>query len=558
MAPTSSKPLFLGLDLSTQQLKAVLLDEDSQVVHEAAVHFDRDLPHHGTTNGAIKGPDEGEVTSPVKMWLEAIDLLCQRLKDDNIDFSVIVAISGAGQQHGSVYWSKDATALLAELNPNQSLAEQLSPGAFSYPKAPIWQDSSTTEDCKRLEAEYGNAQAVADISGSRAYERFTGNQISRIRRLFPDIYDATVYISLVSSFIASLFIGKIAPIDISDASGMNLMDVLKNKWDDKLLNICGGPTLREKLSLEPVLGGVSLGNVHDWWIKRWGFSPDCIVAPFTGDNPATVVSLSAPGDALLSLGTSTTFLLSIPAASTPPKRFTTSHLLSHPTTFDGKIAMLCYKNGALARELVRDQYANGDWNTFDKLVEKTPAGCNGIVGFYFPLPEIIPPNVVGDYFFSTQPIKTTVNPPLVAENPPPSIHPRAILESQFLSIRSRIDHILPANSPHLKRLVISGGSSANVVIRQTIADIFDMDVFVSATKEAAASGGALLAKYAWWKGSHPDGTFVDMTMGKAMGLECVAKPRKDISAVYDSLVGPYNECEAQVIQAWAAKSAEQV
>jgi xylulokinase len=298
---------------------------------------------------------------------------------------------------------------------------------------------------------------------------------------------------------------------------------------------------------------------------------DCIVAPFTGDNPATVVSLSAPGDALLSLGTSTTFLLSVPPASTPPKRFTTSHLLSHPTSFDGKIAMLCYKNGALAREHVRDQYASGQWDIFNELVEKTPPGCNGIMGFYFPLPEIIPPNVVGEYFFTTELIKTTVKPPIVAENPPPLIHPRAILESQFLSIRSRIDRILPANSPHLKRLVISGGSSANAVIRQTIAvsvssyynrlgtdqnkqDIFDMDVYVSATKEAAGSGGALLAKYAWWKRSHPEGSFIDMTNGDAMGLECVAKPRKEISAIYGGLVGAYDECEARVVQTWAAKS----
>lgn len=96
MAPTSN-PTFLGLDLSTQQLKAVLLDKDSEIVHEAAVHFDRDLPHHETKNGAIRGPDSGEVTSPVALWLEAIDLLCQRLKDDGVDFSTIAAISGAGQ-----------------------------------------------------------------------------------------------------------------------------------------------------------------------------------------------------------------------------------------------------------------------------------------------------------------------------------------------------------------------------------------------------------------------------------------------------------------------------
>jgi hypothetical protein len=93
----STKPLFLGLDLSTQQLKAVLLSQDSTIVHETFVHFDRDLPHHGTVNGAIRGPGSGEVTSPVGMWVEAIDLLFQRLKADQVDFGAISAISGAAQ-----------------------------------------------------------------------------------------------------------------------------------------------------------------------------------------------------------------------------------------------------------------------------------------------------------------------------------------------------------------------------------------------------------------------------------------------------------------------------
>jgi len=90
-------PLFLGFDLSTQQLKAVLLSADSDIVHESAVHFDRDLPHYQTVNGAIKGPDDGEVTSPVLMWIEAIDLIFERMKASNVDFSAIAAISGAGQ-----------------------------------------------------------------------------------------------------------------------------------------------------------------------------------------------------------------------------------------------------------------------------------------------------------------------------------------------------------------------------------------------------------------------------------------------------------------------------
>ncbi|KAF9054509.1 D-xylulose kinase [Panaeolus papilionaceus] len=555
MSSDAPFPTFLGLDLSTQQIKAVLLDEQSNVVHEAAVNFDRDLPHYGTTSGAIKGPGTGEVTSPVRMFLEAIDLLFQRLKDDGVLFDTIAAISGAGQQHGSVYWSTEAESLLSKLDPTQTLADQLFPAAFSWDKAPIWQDSSTTEDCKILEQEFGGAQKLADCTGSRAYERFTGSQISKLRRLNPEIYNKTARVSLISSFIPSVFLGHIAPIEISDASGMNLMDVLSCKWNDRLLEICGGPELRTKLGLEPVPGGVSLGKIDAWWVKKWGLSPDCIIAPFTGDNPATVVSLSAPGDALLSLGTSTTFLLSIPPSDRPPKRFTTSHLLAHPAHLDSQIAMLCYKNGALAREHVRDSYANHHWHIFNELIESTPPGCDGITGFYFPLPEIIPPNVTGEFFFTSNLIKTTVNPPIpLTDNIPPNIHPRAIMESQFLSIRSRIAAILPENSPHLHRLVISGGSSANQTIRQLAADIFDMDVYVSETKEAAASGGALLAKFAWWRQTHPDGSFEDMIGGEAMGLKCVAKSQKDIAKIYDGLVDVYAKCEAQVVEAWNAEN----
>lgn len=97
MSSRAQGPLFLGLDLSTQQLKAIVISQDSALVHESAVHFDNDLPVHGTTNGALRGPGEGEVTSPVALWLDAIDLLLGRMKKAGVDFNAIASISGAAQ-----------------------------------------------------------------------------------------------------------------------------------------------------------------------------------------------------------------------------------------------------------------------------------------------------------------------------------------------------------------------------------------------------------------------------------------------------------------------------
>jgi xylulokinase len=340
---------------------------------------------------------------------------------------------------------------------------------------------------------------------------------------------------------------------------MNLMDVLTCKWDATLLEACGGPELATKLGPEPVLGGTTLGSVAPYWTERWGFDPACIVAPFTGDNPASVVSLSTPGDAILSLGTSTTLLLSIPPADTPPARFTTSHLLSHPTTPDAQIAMLCYKNGALARDHVRDTYANGDWTKFNELVEQTPAGCDGTLGFYFPLPEIIPPNVQGEFFFSASPSAPTTTPTRL-DAVPASAHPRLILESQFLSIKSRVEAILPPSAPPLQRLILTGGGSANPAIRQLAADLFGMRVFVAeGGQQGAAAGGAVLARFAWWRRERGGGTYEEMLAEDGEGVERmreVAAPGKaELGELYESLVEPYRRCEDEVVRLCAEASA---
>ena len=86
-------------------------------------------------------------------------------------------------------------------------------------------DSSTSAECAEIEAAVGGGQALAQRTGSRAFERFTAAQIRKFSKTDPAAYAATDRIHLVSSFLASLLTGGHAPLDPGDASGTNLMDL---------------------------------------------------------------------------------------------------------------------------------------------------------------------------------------------------------------------------------------------------------------------------------------------------------------------------------------------
>ena len=101
----------------------------------------------------------------------------------------------------------------------------------------MWMDSSTGDQCAQLEAAVGGPGQLASITGSRAYERFTGSQIRKLVEQRPECYNNTERISLVSSFAASLFVGKIVDIDWSDGGGMNLLDITSRSWDQTLLDV---------------------------------------------------------------------------------------------------------------------------------------------------------------------------------------------------------------------------------------------------------------------------------------------------------------------------------
>lgn len=282
MAEHAPRRCCLGWDFSTQQVKVVAVDAELNVFYEESVHFDRDLPEFGTQGGVHVHKDGLTVTSPVLMWVQALDIILEKMKASGFDFSQVLALSGAGQQHGSIYWKAGAQQALTSLSPDLRLHQQLQ-DCFSISDCPVWMDSSTTAQCRQLEAAVGGAQALSCLTGSRAYERFTGNQIAKIYQQNPEAYSHTERISLVSSFAASLFLGSYSPIDYSDGSGMNLLQIQDKVWSQACLGACA-PHLEEKLS-PPVPSCSVVGAISSYYVQRYGFPPGCKVVAFTGDNP---------------------------------------------------------------------------------------------------------------------------------------------------------------------------------------------------------------------------------------------------------------------------------
>lgn len=108
-------------------------------------------------------------------------------------------------------------------------------------------------------------------------QRFTGPQIKKFHRLNPEVYEKTARISLVSSFLCSLFLGRVAPLDISDVCGMNLWDIQGDCWDNKLLALTAEDSESGVTGLSAKLGNVEhnmgiLGSISMWFVERFGFS----------------------------------------------------------------------------------------------------------------------------------------------------------------------------------------------------------------------------------------------------------------------------------------------
>ena len=469
--------IYLGFDSSTQSLTATAIEvteASRRVLFTQSLPFDELLPHYGTRHGVLPSTTPGVVHAPPLLWAEALDVMVGILaRDAGIDWTDLRAIAGSAQQHGSVYLNRSWPQRVGSLSPERPLAAQLS-GIFARTTSPVWMDTSTTAECAAIEAALGGAAAVARLTGSRCYERFTAAQIRRFAGEDPEGYARTGRIHLVSSWLASLLAGQDSSIDHGDGSGMNLMSLSSRQWSRDALNATADG-LAEKLPGLAEPWSVA-GSLAPYWTTKYGLPPARVVV-WSGDNPCSLIGTGLVREQMLAISLGTSDTVFGPMAHPQPSADGTGHVFASPA--GSYMGMTVFRNGSLARERIRDMYGM-DWRAFSAALRSTPAGNGGGLMLPWLEPEITPAVAVPGIRRAQ----------LDSASTPSNV--RGLVEGQMMAmaVHSRWMRDTPGV------IHATGGASANREILQVMADVFDAPVLQLPSRNSAALGAALRAYHA--------------------------------------------------------------
>jgi len=523
-----SMSVYLGLDASTQSLTATLIEAEGErraLIDEWSLDYD-DLPSYGTEHGVLRDADPAVVVAPPLMWADALDRVIARAAAARPrEMARLAAVSGSAQQHGSVYLNEHGLRRVTALDPGTALPAQLT-DAFSRACSPVWMDSSTTAECREIERATGGAPALAERTGSHAFERFTGPQIRAFFKRDPPGYASTVRIHLVSSFHASLLAGTDAPIDHGDGSGMNLMELSTRSWWPKAL-AATAPDLSPKLPrLAP--SWTVAGALAPYWRTRYGL-PAARVIAWSGDNPCSLIGsgLVREGRLAISLGTSDTVCSFMRDAR---RETDIGYVSASPTgEFMGTTV---FKNASLARERVRDAFGL-DWAGVSAALRSTPPGNRGAMMLPWFDPEITP--------HVATPGVLRIG--LDANDGPANV--RALVEAQMMAMANHT-RWMTADPSHV---LATGGAAANRDILQVMADVFDAEVIRSRAGNAASLGAAVRAFHADRLASGQPIGWDEAVAGltEPDPSACVA-PRPEAVVVYRELRRRYAEVERQALE----------
>ena len=435
--------LYIGIDLGTSSVKILLMEGDGTVKKIVSREYPLSFPKPGWSE-----------QNPSDWYTQTMDGLKELLQE--ADKSQVAGISFGGQMHGLVILDKEDNVIRPAI---------------------LWNDGRTTEECDYLNHTIGTDK-LSEYTANIAFAGFTAPKLLWLSKHEPDNFAKIDKIMLPKDYLAYRLTGVHAT-DVSDASGMLLLDVKNRKWSQEMCDLC-------HISIEqlPELfeSYEAIGTLKADVAAELGVSTQVKVAAGAGDNAAAAVAAGTVGEGKcnISLGTSGTIFI-----SSDKFRVDDNNALHAFCGANGKYHLMgCMLSAASCNKWWMDEII-GSKDYAKEQEQITKLGENHV--FYLPylMGERSPYNTpdaraafIGMTMDTTRADMT-----------------QAVLEGVAFALRDSFE-IAKALGIPLERTKICGGGAKSPLWRTIVANVLGIPVDILETEEGPSLGGAMLAAVA--------------------------------------------------------------
>ena len=453
-----TRACFLGIDVGTSGVKAVLVDAAGAVVASA------------TTALQLQTPKPGWAEQDPEAWWQASVASIRKVLELHPG-GVVSGIGISGQMHSSVFLDAHGAVIRPAL---------------------LWSDGRTTAECREIIERVGGEARLRELTCNPALEGFTLPKILWLRNHEPDAFARLATILLAKDFVRYRLTGELAT-EPSDASATLMYDTAHMRWSTEVMDAVG---LRS--SILPKVGGSSeiLGRVSLEASSLTGLTQGTPVVGGGADNAcgAAGVGVIAAGEAVTSWGTSGTVLAPVNEPIVDPllRAHTFCHVAPNTWYLMGVVlsagGAFAWFRDQLARDLVETGRAN---ELLDAEAAAIAPGAEGVTFLPYLQGERTPHRdaslraaFVGLSLAHTRAHLT-----------------RAVLEGICFALRDSVS-VLQGLGISPAQLLVTGSGARSPLVRQMQADVFGVPVCTVDREEGPAYGAALLA--AAGVGAFPD------------------------------------------------------
>jgi xylulokinase len=446
---------LIGVDIGTSGTKTVLFRTDGSVVASSTIEYPLYQPKNGWAE-----------QEPSDWWHAVCGTMKAVVGKSGVNPADIKGIGLSGQMHGLVMLDRNGTVLRRSI---------------------IWCDQRTAKECEEITEKVG-AKRMIDITANPALTGFTASKILWVRNNEPDVYEKCARILLPKDYIRYMLTGEFAT-EVSDASGMQLLDVPGRCWSDEVLTKLDiDKSLLAKVYESPEVTGVLTKQAAELTGLREGTA----VVGGAGDNAAAAVGTGTveDGRAFTTIGTSGVVFAHTSKLSIDPKGRVHTFCCAVPGAWH---VMGVTQGAGLSLKWFRDNFCHEEIHTaegmgvdpyylMDKQAARIPIGSDRLLYLPYLMGERTPhldPDCRG-VFFGLSAMHTKQH--LL----------RAVMEGVTFSQRDSVE-VLKEMGVAVTDMLACGGGGSSPLWRQMLADVYGCPVKTVISKEGPALGVAILA-----------------------------------------------------------------